>query len=91
MLILQERYDDALAQFQAVARLDPTYAFAYHNIGYIELLKGRPNQAEAALRRAVELNPRYQPSRAFLARALQAQGRSDEAQGILNAPRARRR
>jgi len=91
VLILQERYDDALAQFQAVARLDPTYAFAYHNIGYIELLKGRPNQAEAALRRAVELNPRYQPSRVFLARALQAQGRSAEAQGILNAPGAQRR
>ena len=81
LLIQLKRFDDALVQFEAVVQLEPEYPQAHHNIGYIYLLRDQPKPAEVALRRALELG--YGGSRAFLVRALLAQGRSSEAEEIL--------
>jgi len=56
-LLLEDRPDDALAQFVAALRIDPRDADAHLGVGRIHLNAGRHAEAVDALRRATELKP----------------------------------
>jgi tetratricopeptide (TPR) repeat protein len=51
--MLQEKYDDALVQFNAVLQRDPTHAIARVNVGYICLKKSIYGEAIEHLSRAI--------------------------------------
>ncbi|MGH9745130.1 MAG: protein kinase domain-containing protein [Candidatus Acidiferrales bacterium] len=55
----QSRYADALAQFQHVLELTPDNATAYSNLGAVESDLGKNTEAEAALKKSIELAPSY--------------------------------
>ena len=61
---------------------DPLSTAAHTNIGYAYLVAGRCDEAEGALRRALELAPQRVGTRVELAFTLLAQGRGDEAVAI---------
>lgn len=61
-----ERYDDALAALHEVALMRPVNEEIRENIGSVYLLKGDLDQAEAAFRRALELDPRSAYSQEML-------------------------
>lgn len=54
--MLQEQYDDALAQFVAVLTREPTNALARVNLGYIGLRQGRFSEAVEHLSKAIRLD-----------------------------------
>jgi tetratricopeptide (TPR) repeat protein len=54
--MLQEKYDDALMQFQKVLMREPTNALARINVGYICLKKGIFGEAIEHLSRAIRLD-----------------------------------
>lgn len=61
-----ERWDEAADSFSAAgAREGPTAEILFQ-LGRAELMAGRPAQAEAAVRQALALDPRHQPSRELL-------------------------
>ena len=78
-LLHQDRADDAMVQFAAAVRLDPTNADAHRGIGQIHLNAGRSAEAAAALRRAITLQPNDIDAQYALATALTRLGNSDEA------------
>ena len=51
-------FDDALESIEQAIKLDPDRGATYTNLGLLELAKGRREQAEAALVRAVSLSPK---------------------------------
>jgi len=55
----QEKLDDALEAFSRSAAINPTNASTQNYLGCILADKGMHSQAEAALRRALELKPDY--------------------------------
>jgi tetratricopeptide (TPR) repeat protein len=78
-LLLQDRADEALAEFVAVLLIDPLDAAAHAGIGQIHLQKGRAADAVDALRRATDLAPDDGETRYALASALERLGRREEA------------
>ncbi|HWP66485.1 MAG TPA: tetratricopeptide repeat protein [Candidatus Limnocylindria bacterium] len=56
-LAAQGRFDEAVAHYEAAARLNPTYAEAQNNLGNARLRSGRLEDAEAYFRRALRLDP----------------------------------
>ncbi|MGF1500417.1 MAG: tetratricopeptide repeat protein [Paracoccaceae bacterium] len=54
-----QRFDRALADYNAALLLDPTYAVAYNNRGNVYALLGNLEAALADHTRAVELDPEY--------------------------------
>lgn len=84
------RLEDALAAYRVALRIDPANAAAHRGIGLIRTgqaawnldREARTEQSEEALarfRRALDLNRRDLAARFGMARALQAQGRQQEA------------
>jgi len=78
-LVLEDRPDDALAEFAAALRIDPRDAGAHFGVGQIHLNAGRNVDAVAALRRATELNADAIEAEYALATALTRLGNSREA------------
>jgi TolB-like protein/Tfp pilus assembly protein PilF len=64
---------------------DPLSTAAYNNLGYAYYVAGRHDEAERAIRKAIELAPDRIGARALLAFTLWAQGRVDEAMAAANA------
>ena len=52
-------YDQALADFNQVLKINPKHAEAYNNRGSIFTAKGQYDQAIADFNQALKLNPRY--------------------------------
>ena len=77
--LLEDRPDDALAEFAAALRLDPRDAAAHLGVGQIHLNAGRNAEAVDALRRATELNADSIDAAYALATALTRLGNSREA------------
>jgi len=53
----QEKWDEAIAEFQEAARLDPEFGEAYLGLGYSHVRKGEFEQAIAALEKYLQLEP----------------------------------
>lgn len=75
-----ERWDDALEAYRAAQRLQPDDARAARRVGQVLLFAlGRPAEAEAWLRQALQRDPAHAATRVDLAQALAALGRHVEA------------
>lgn len=70
----------ALRAFQAVLEADPVNAFAYYNIGLIELQFGRPDEATRSLREALRLKPDLLITYLHLGQMAESRGDSEAAQ-----------
>ena len=71
------RYDDAVESLSAAVTRETPTAEMYCRLGEADLLAGHPDEAAAAARQALMLQPQHQPSRALLDRielARQPQG-----------------
>jgi hypothetical protein len=53
----QEKWDEAIAEFQEAIRLDPEFSAAYLGLGYSHVRKGEFEQAIAALEKYLQLEP----------------------------------
>ncbi|MCC6751353.1 MAG: tetratricopeptide repeat protein [Deltaproteobacteria bacterium] len=73
------RYEEALRHYQVLITDDPSRDGVLSNMGLLYLQTRRPRQAEAALRRAIEINERNVIGRYLLAMTLLATQRRDEA------------
>ena len=78
-LLLEDRPDDALAEFAAALLLDPRDADAHLGVGQIHLNAGRNAEAVDALRRATELKPGSIDAEYALATALTRLGNGRDA------------
>jgi tetratricopeptide (TPR) repeat protein len=78
-LARQGRTDDAIREFEAALRLDHEHHLSLVHLGEALGSRGRFPQAEAALRRALELGPADGEARRLLAVTLVQQGRVEEA------------
>ena len=56
--VLAEKYAEALAEYQELARRFPGYAPIYNQIGQMQIRLGRRDQAFQSLRRAIEIDPK---------------------------------
>jgi TolB-like protein/Tfp pilus assembly protein PilF len=77
------RYDEAVAQFQQVLRVDPDFAGAHLNLGRVYIEQGRLAEAVSEIGKAVKLRGRYPVDVAELARAYAVRGNRAEAQRLL--------
>lgn len=78
------RYDESIAQIEHAIQLTPDNAQAYSNLGAIQLDANDPKrypQAEAALKKSIELSPSY-PAYANLTFLYLAQHRFSEAAAV---------
>ncbi len=73
------RWDEAIALFREIVRLDPNNPHAHHDLGMMWLFSGRPDEAAASLARALELKPCFDSALGHLATALLQLGREHEA------------
>jgi tetratricopeptide (TPR) repeat protein len=71
--------DKALAAAVRAVELAPELAEAQTSLGFVQLLDWDWPRAETALRRAIELNPRYAPAHSFLAWLLSTLDKQAEA------------
>ena len=81
----QGRFAEAIRFLSLGLDQDPLSSPIYHNLGWAYRNAGQPAAAEQALRKALELAPQRVGTRAFLAMALQDQGRGEE--GLVEAMR----
>jgi TolB-like protein/predicted Zn-dependent protease len=74
------KWDDALKLVNALQAVDPLEPDAYFYLSVVQQCRGRPAEAEDAIRRALELSPKYASGRYILGLVLLARG---EAEGAL--------
>ena len=67
VLLLGDKHDDAVGQFQRVIKMDPEYAKAYEGIGKAYYEKGDYQQAEKYLKNAIKIDPKLWKSHTYLA------------------------
>jgi tetratricopeptide (TPR) repeat protein len=77
--LLEDRPDDAMAEFMEALRIDPRDADAHLGVGQIHLNAGRNAEAVDALRRAAALKPDSTDAAYALATALTRLGKPSEA------------
>jgi tetratricopeptide (TPR) repeat protein len=76
--LLQDRHDEALAEFAAALLVDARNANAYAGGAQVYLRTARFTEAEAASRRALALNPAHMAARYALGSSLARLGRIEE-------------
>jgi tetratricopeptide (TPR) repeat protein len=84
-LLRQNDLRGALAAFQHVQRLAPSYADAWINEARVHLQEGNLDDAEAALNRALEITPDFAKAKYFLATVARGFGEYDRAVELLEA------
>jgi tetratricopeptide (TPR) repeat protein len=77
--------DTAVTQVEQAIALDPKQAVPYANLGALEMARGKPQEAEAAYRKAVEAAPGSVPAQLALANFYWASGRREDAEAGLKA------
>jgi tetratricopeptide (TPR) repeat protein len=83
-LMQLQRYEDAIGEFETAIGLDSKMEAPYRNKSLSLFLLRRYPEAEAAARRALQINPEHRASRYTLGRALAAEGSSSaEAERLL--------
>lgn len=80
--------DAAAAELGQVLAARPQWADAHYNHGCVLRKLVRPQEAEAAFRRAIEHDPRHAPAYRMLSGVLLGQSRTAEALAVLRAGRA---
>ncbi|MBI1872949.1 MAG: tetratricopeptide repeat protein [Acidobacteria bacterium] len=78
-LLLQGDIKGAESVFLEVTRMEPGYADGWVNVGRARIQEGNMAGAEQVLRAALDVDPQLAKSHFFLATALKALGRYDEA------------
>jgi tetratricopeptide (TPR) repeat protein len=73
------RWDDALKFINAALARDPPDPGSYMLLSFIQLGRGRLAEAEAAIRRTLEISPTYIPAHCFLGIVLLARSQPEEA------------
>jgi TolB-like protein/Flp pilus assembly protein TadD len=73
------RWDDTVKLVNASLAVDPLNAGSYWILAFAQLPRGRMKEAEAAARRALELNPTYLDAHHYLGAVLLANGEADAA------------
>ena len=73
------RWDDGLRQVNAALALDPLDPNSFEALGTIQLGRDRLPEAEAAMRRTLDIRPTYAWGRYYLGRVLLARGDRDAA------------
>ena len=73
------RWDQALRLARKRVELDPFWAGPYSNLGFVAWRAGRLDEAEAALKKALELRPQAHYQHMFMSRVYLAKGRPQEA------------
>jgi tetratricopeptide (TPR) repeat protein len=81
-LFRQGRYDEAGAEFEAAARIEPRYGTTINNLGAMLERKGEDMEAEDAYRRAIA-SSEYELAYVNLAKLLLRTGRTTEAKDLL--------
>jgi tetratricopeptide (TPR) repeat protein len=71
--------DEAIELDTRAVNVDPLSVAAHNNLGFHAHYAGRQEEAAAALRKALELNPNFPVSRVLLGRVLLDQGKRQEA------------
>ena len=79
------QHDAAERQLRAAVHRDPFFNYANFGLGNELYLQGKYTEAEAVFRRLLDISPRFQWTRPYLAKALLAQGRSRDALEALEA------
>ena len=82
------RCDEARAQVEIGARLDPLSALVNEAVGSVQLGCGEPERAIEAFQSVLRMHPDAMTTRIFLGRALTSSGRHDEAIRVLEDARA---
>jgi tetratricopeptide (TPR) repeat protein len=78
-LIIQARFDEALAEARHALELDPFAFIMGTTVGDVLFFARRYDEAIAQLRATIDLEPRFVPAHNDLGRALAQSGRLDEA------------
>ena len=77
---MNDRFTEALAEYENLAAQFPEHAPLYKEIGRLRMKLGRPQEALAALRRAVELDPRLSDAHYLLAALYRQMGDREAAE-----------
>ncbi len=85
LFYMKKRYRDALPFYERAAELAPKWGEAWFGLGACQWAQGHAAGAEAALRRAVELDPSDWQARQFLGCVLHDLGRKKDARHMLEA------
>lgn len=80
---IRQRYGEAFPFYERAAEIFPGWAEAWFGLGACRWALGQAASAEAALRRAVELDPADWQARQFLGCVLHDVGRREEARAML--------
>lgn len=75
------RLDDALKLINASLAQDPLNPSSYLVLNFVQIRRGRLAEAEAAIRRTLEISPTFSSAHYFLSITLLARGQSDTALG----------
>ncbi len=79
------RLEEAARELERAIEADPLSVVIHSSSGFVEWLRGRNQQSIAFFRKAIELDPGFQRAHLGIARALQSEGRFDEACSELEA------
>jgi TolB-like protein len=75
------RLDDALKLINASLAQDPLNPSSYLVLNFVQIRRGRLEEAEAAIRRTLKISPTFSSAHYFLSMVLLARGQSDTALG----------
>ena len=76
--------DEAETSYQRAYDLDRNFADSHGGLALVHALRGRTDDAEAAIRRALRLNPQCPTALYAQTLLLEASGRGDEAMRLLS-------
>lgn len=79
LLMAEQRIDEALARFEAAAKLDPKRSTTWSRLGVLYAIKDQKEKSAEALAKAIELNPRDFNAHESLGDAALERGDLDEA------------
>jgi tetratricopeptide (TPR) repeat protein len=83
-LAREKKYDEAQAELNKAAALDPpNAAHYYYNLGAVYVNGGQPGPAEAAFKKAIDTNPEYADAQFQYATALSARLTTDKSGKVI--------
>lgn len=77
--VAEEKFDEAVKEWQTVIRINPDFALAHYNLGYAYEDQGKFDEAAACYKNAITINPNLALAHCNLGGIYQKQDRLDEA------------